>query len=111
MHSACQSKIDPIEKIDLILSSDEYINKCNKKGFAPLHFAVLHENGKVLGHILKAKYLDVNLQSSICGTPLHVTASYGMFNAARILLNHKQLNVMIQDANGDTVLHHTVRGG
>ena len=101
-HAGLCKKLLEIYNLDILLTDDD--------GWAVLHHAA--ENGNLdLFQYLIGKWSDVYSKTKDKQNSLHIAAVNGHAGLCKILLEIYNLDILLTDADGKTVLHHTAECG
>lgn len=116
LHLSVEYKQEEITKILVEHNADATLQDNN--GNTPLHLAARNHDLKMTKMLLSYNKTIVNVQNNLGRTPLHLAStrpfvyqsasnllSRESLNIAQALLNHGA-NVNLQDADGNTALHH-----
>ncbi|BET37530.1 hypothetical protein SAP269_01190 [Spiroplasma ixodetis] len=78
-------------------------------GNTPLHFAISYNQQIIVKELLNnpnsKNKIDVNIKNEYDYTPLHVATKEGNLEIVKELLNHPEIDLNIQDNDGNTPLH------
>jgi ankyrin repeat protein len=77
---------DNNEALDLIIKYNTQYNKLDNKGFSPLHYAIKKKNYIAIEKLLKSPTLNINLQTNIGETSLHIACNYEDIKSVKLLL-------------------------
>ena len=80
------------------------INVKNKRGYTPLHIAILSSNYEFASDLLE-KGADRDAKNNKENTPLHIAIEYQSVPAVQLLLE-RGADINAQDGNGNTALHN-----
>jgi ankyrin repeat protein len=107
LHNAVLS--NNIDIIKLILKSNPNPNSFNNNRETPLHLAVMNKNLNIVEILLSHNKTDINIQNSINEhTPLNYAINLHHDEISNLLLNSTNLNINIQDLEGNTYLHYII---
>lgn len=99
-----------LEMATLLRSKGADINRHRADGNTPLHLAVVQHHSDSVWWLLQQPGILPNKTNREGMAALHVAALQGHINAVELLLNHAQTDVLLQDADGRTVVHCAVSG-
>ncbi len=89
----------------LINKNTKLVNKCNSRGFSPLHWALIGGNPEVARYLLKNKAV-VDIKNIKGEVPLHWAARAGSASLVQLLCSYGAIrNINDQNAHGFTPLH------
>jgi len=105
------NQINPVED-EKIIRDIEYIKndpefdinwrKGEFHGVTLLMCAIFKNRNKLVEYLLKDPYIDVNIKCNCCAAIFHCRN----VSILKLLLNHTNIDVNIQDNGRNTVLHH-----
>ncbi|XP_058800189.1 serine/threonine-protein phosphatase 6 regulatory ankyrin repeat subunit C-like [Phymastichus coffea] len=111
------------ELIDLLLwthlrDTSAVKDVVNKEGLSFLHIACTRPNSNFISTLVEHGQVDVNIQVPIVSdsmyagyTPLHFAVKFGRYDVVEHLLNHYEIDLYEQEANGSTPLHIATERG
>ena len=101
LHLVCQTKIEPAEKIQILLKEKPSLAKQrNASGLLPVHYAVRRSNIDCLKRLLRHSPSTVNARTRDRRlTPLHIAAHFGLKAHVEFLLSFFKTDVNALDAN------------
>src|SRR5437016_5048403 len=97
--------IGDLESCRLLLKNGFEVDKTNKQGRTPLHYAFSKKNQEEIVKYLLAYGAKVDKEDKTGITPLHCAIKYDYSNLFKLLLSHSQKDINQPDENGETLMH------
>eukprot|EP01117_Protostelium_nocturnum_P005893 TRINITY_DN211_c0_g2_i1.p1 TRINITY_DN211_c0_g2~~TRINITY_DN211_c0_g2_i1.p1 ORF type:complete len:506 (-),score=155.72 TRINITY_DN211_c0_g2_i1:96-1613(-) len=94
LHYCCMKGVKDIRIVEILLQHIDP-NQTEKRGFTPLHCAVMEGHENIVKILLDNPLVDPNLSAKVLMegfTPLHFAVSEGHENIAKILLDNPKVN-------------------
>lgn len=88
---------DNVEAFDLLLKYSKNINKIDMRGNTGLHIAIKKKNYYAIKKMLELPNTNLNIQTNIGESPLHVAANYEDVEAMILLLKRTDISVDLID--------------
>jgi ankyrin repeat protein len=114
LHTACSSEILKQRHLEILeqrhlkilelITKKGTINKKDKDGMSPLHYATLSNHLETVKFLIEntVESADVNIQDNIKKTPLHYACRDNLKEIVSCLLENNRANIYIEDENGKT---------
>lgn len=96
--------------IDFLLSTNPDTNIRNSNGETPLHLSIRYCDVEIVYKLI-LHGADVNLDAAIGNTPLYIAIQFRKLDTVLLLLAKYNANADVQDTNGDTPLHYSIKFG
>ena len=99
---------------NLLINESNQFNKLDSKGLSPLHYAIKKKNYNTIIKLLNISNVNINIQSSIGETPLHLACNYEDVISVELLIKAKNIQVDISDYEYQItplmyiVIHHCI---
>ncbi|MBQ8480609.1 MAG: ankyrin repeat domain-containing protein [Akkermansia sp.] len=93
------------EQLSLLITAGADVNKADKDGWTPLHWAAWNGNSECVKRLLATPGIDVNMANEYGWTPLDRAASNGHSKCVKLLLAAPGINVNKADKYGKTPLY------
>lgn len=121
-HHLCQAlfqaaKTGDLAAIQQFESDDQHLSAtlawnypdATANNYTALHLAVSHDHPKVVKHLLKIQYVDINAVDSDNMTPAHIAVLEDRRECLKLLLTHDAIDLKKRDKNTDTPLSMCAR--
>lgn len=103
---------DDLEQVKAAIRKVPNINKCNRHGQAPLHFATVRNNVEAV-RVLLANNANPNITSHYKHrmTPLHYACTRGYTDIVKALVASENIDLHCENSRGETPLHLACSAG
>ena len=110
-----ETEDEMLARVQKIYDEDRDINELNKadrKGKTPLHYASEKGYRFVVEDLIQYTAVEINKIRERTGkTALHYASENGHYEVVKLLLNDDDIDVNIQDKKGKTALHYASENG
>ena len=85
------------EIFDILIKESMQLNKLNNEGYSPLHLSIKKKNYYAFNKLIDIDVININSQTVLGESPLHIACNYEDDNVIDILLDRKDINIDVID--------------